>query len=72
MLRNIPINELIKVLTALQKESSLCTIEIDEGRKVITFFAVRNPDAIRASAKIETPQDLNIRIDIDDLDKLIV
>lgn len=72
MLKNIPISELIKVLALLQKESSLCTIELDEKKGVLLFIAVRDPQAIVNKTKIEIPKDPITRLNLDDLDKLVV
>jgi len=73
MLRNVPISELIKVLVSLQKESNLCNIEInEEGNGGIMFRAVRDTNATTSKAKIQTPKDPNPKLDLDDLDKLIV
>jgi hypothetical protein len=72
MLKNIPISELLKVLNLLSKEATLCTIRIDEDRKVITFYAVKDPNAIKNEALIQVPKEPNVGLDIDDLDKLIV
>ena len=72
MLTNIPINELIKVLSILQKEASLCTINIDYERRIVTFIAIKDPNAISNNLRIETPIDKDPELDMDDLDKLII
>jgi len=72
MLKNIPISELIKVLTSLQKEGTLCTIDINEAKQVITFYVVKDPMAIVNNTKIEIPKPDNQKLDIDDIERLIV
>ena len=73
MLRNVRISDLIKALVILQKESPLVNIEISEEMKgVIRFYPVRDTNANASRVNIEIPKDPDPKLDIDDLDKLIV
>ena len=72
MLRNVPINKLIEVLSMIQRDSSLCDIEIDPEKNTIIFRPVRDTNAITSRTHIETPKLPNQRVDLNDLDDLIV
>lgn len=73
MLRNVSIDKIMEVLVAMKKEGPLVDIEINEqGNGNISFKSVRDSAAITAKTNIRVIKDPNIRLDLDDLDKLIV
>ena len=72
MLKNVPVSELLKILLLLQKESPLCDIFVDSDGKGISFKPVHDPNAIRADVKMRVPEISKNKLNLEDLDKLII
>lgn len=69
ILYNVPINELVKVLSNLSKHTPLCNIRIEDNS--ILFQPVYDDKAIKSNTKIKIPKEDKEDLDPSRLDDLI-